>query len=69
MPPTVDEAKGLLGSPDLERLKFCFEQGTPAFAKVPRHDGWFVGVHMDGLPFMDVVAREGVWGIGRKQSA
>ncbi len=54
--------------PDAERLKYCFEQGTSAYAKVRLHDGWYVGVHMEGLPFMELVVVEGAWSIGRKKN-
>lgn len=68
MVPSIEEARDGLPGPDLARLWWCFEQGTPAFAKVKRHDGWYVGVHMDGIPFIEVHARDGSWAIGRKHA-
>lgn len=66
-PPTLEEARDGLSIPDAARLKFCFDQGTPAVVKVKRFDGWWVGVHADQIPSMEVTTSEGCWSICRKR--
>ena len=66
--PTVEEALASLLAPERERLKFQFEQGVCAFAKLKNEwAGLYVGCHMEQVPYMDLVLTEGRWSIGRKK--
>lgn len=63
-PVSITEALGHLPPQELERLKYCFENGTCAFVKLKV--GLYIGVHMDQLPHMEAVETEGRWSLCRK---
>ena len=66
--PSIEEALGSLLPPELERLKFQFEQGVCAFTKL-KHEwaGLYVGCHMEQLLHMELLITEGRWSIARKK--
>lgn len=66
--PSIDEAIGGLLGPEMERLKFQFEQGTCAFTKLKNEwAGLVVGCHLDQHPSIEILKTEGRWSIGRRK--
>lgn len=66
IPANVTEALGQLMPPELERLKYSFDQGMATYSKLKC--GLYVGVHMDQLSHMESISQEGKWSLCRKLS-
>jgi len=64
VPGGIDEALGQLPAHEVARLRYCFDNGTAAFAKLKC--GLYVGCHMDQLSHVERIITEGKWSLCRK---
>ena len=62
---TLERAMRKLSKADRARLDWCFEAGKPDFVR--SEEGLFVGVHLDRVPHLELVERDGAWALAKKK--
>ena len=60
---TIKERIQLLSQGDRRQLMHSFDEEIPEYIKL--EDGYFLGVHVEHLPTLEVLEQAGAWSYGR----